>query len=98
MREQILLATKEALKGSHKIKITIRKDSAKKTFCLTKTSLSGVTSLNGKRLILMLAEQTGSWEYDLDREIIATLADDFDHNRFAEQMYDALEKIEVVVA
>jgi hypothetical protein len=97
MREKILNATQEALQGSHKIKITIRKDSANKIFCLTKTSLSGVTSLNGKRLILMLAEQTGSWENDLDREIIATLAKDFDHHRFAEQMHDTLEKIEVVV-
>ena len=96
MREQILLATQEAMQGSHKIKIIIKKDSANKVYCLTKMSLSGVSSLNGKRLILMRAEQTGSWENDIDREVIATLADNFDHNRFVEQMHDALEKIEVI--
>jgi len=97
MKTQITQAVRVALVGSHKVKVTFRREAIFEVSYLLGMAKSGIVQLNnGTETTLRVVAQSRDWGDDQNRTATVTLMNQFDEDWFVERMYRALEKIEAI--
>lgn len=96
IRNQILQAVQEAMKGSRKVKITFIPEGIDYVPYLLAFNRTGIIQLGEDGLVIMAIAASRKWDGDCNRTTTITLTDKFDENQFAARFQHALEKIEVV--
>lgn len=97
MQEQIRQAVWKALEGTHKVKITFKREAIGDIYFLLAMVSSGIVSLdNNDKTAMMSVLQSRSWNGDRNRTVLVTLTEKFNQEWFTGRLFRALEKIELV--